>query len=404
MGILRLLLAISVLLKHVRGCHYAMTGGATSVETFFIISGFLIAMILDVKYNKPGQLWLFYSNRALRIYSTYWVVLAGVALMQVAAHFAVHQSVIDLWQQNAARLGATGFWYLALTNALIVGQDLALFLTVGHHGLHWSTAFWRSSPVLPAFMLIPPAWSLSLELTFYAIAPWILRQRTRWIAVLLSLSVAIRFALWCAGLRTDPWSYRFFPSEVSLFLVGALAYRHIYCNARLQKLSRKAKLFALGIIPAVVIYPLYNHSQGLFFSTTKLLYLVYAVTAIPLLFRITGAFALDRKLGELSYPLYLCHFSIVQALNHFASRVSVLVRVSIAIAISCAVAWICVVVLERPLDHFRQSRVRRFLSASTSGTMNPTPKRWTSRTALPVTDEAIESDSAVEQTPDSEPA
>lgn len=404
MGTLRLLLAISVLLKHVRGCHYAMTGGATSVETFFIISGFLIAMILDVKYNKPGQLWLFYSNRALRIYSTYWLILVGVALMQVAAHCAVHQSVIDLWLHNAARLGPEGVWYLAVTNVVIVGQDLALFMSLGHHGLHWSAAFWHSSPVVPTFMLIPPAWSLSLELTFYAISPWILRQRTRWIAAILGLSVAIRIVLWFAGFRADPWSYRFFPNEISLFLAGALAYRHIYRRASLHKPSKKTRWFAFGMIPAVVLYPVYSHSHGLFFSTTKVLYLVYAVTAIPMLFRITGGLAWDRRLGELSYPLYLCHFSIVQALDHFALHVSLLVRISVAIVVSCGVAWVCVVVLERPLDHFRQSRVRRSLSASTTDARNSIAERWTSSAPLPVADEAPERGPAVEPAPDSEPA
>lgn len=340
-----------------------MAGGATSVQTFFIISGFLIAMILDVKYNKPGQLWLFYSNRALRIYSTYWVILAGVLLLQLGAHMGVHESVFDLWRQNFARLGGAGTWYLALSNLFIVGQDAALFMALGQHGLHWSGSFWNSTPIVPSLMVIPPAWSLSLELMFYALAPWILRLRTRWIFGIFCLSLLVRVGLWNAGLRVDPWSYRFFPNELSMFLAGALAYRVIYRHPLTQNLSLKAKIFALGLIPAVVLYPFYDRNEGVFFSATKLLFLSYAIVAIPLLFRLTSKNSFDRRLGDLSYPLYLCHFSIVQILNHFSARFGLLLRTSVAIAVSCGVAWLCVVVLEHPLDKFRQARLNRSATA-----------------------------------------
>lgn len=287
------------------------------------------------------------------------MVLAGAVLVQIAAHFALHHSVLDLWGLDGARLGSLGTSYLALTNIFIIGQDLALFMSVGHHGLHWSTAFWKNSPILPAFMLIPPAWSLSLELCFYALAPWILRWRTRWILALCSLSMMVRLTLWYAGLRVDPWSYRFFPNEIGLFLAGALAYRLIYRHPRLRNPSLKAKIVQAGAFPAVALYPFYDSSHGVFFSTTKLLYLAYMVLAIPMLCRTTYGMSFDRKLGELSYPLYLCHFSIVQTLNHFSSRLGVLSRVSLAIVLSCGVAFVCVVLLERPLDHFRQSRLKR---------------------------------------------
>ena len=359
MGLFRLLLAVAVLLQHVSGCKYAMTGGTTSVQTFYVVSGFFIAMILDLKYNRRDQLWLFYSNRALRIYATYWLFAAVAVLMQIAGHLAVHRSVFDLWSGNSTRLGLTGSWFLVFTNVLVLGQDLALFLSLGVHGLHWTSSFWQSSPIIPEFMLIPPAWSLSLELTFYLLAPWILRRRTRWIVALMVLSLFIRCALWAGGFRADPWSYRFFPNELCLFLGGALAYRVVYRNPRLQKLSRAGKIIAVGIFPAVILYPLYDRSHNLFFNGTKLLYLIYAVIAVPLLFRMTSSWSLDRRLGELSYPFYLCHFGIVQGLNHASQRLGVSGRVVIAILLSCGVSYVSVVVLEDPIDRFRQSRLLR---------------------------------------------
>jgi peptidoglycan/LPS O-acetylase OafA/YrhL len=359
MGLFRLLLAVAVLLQHVSGCKYAMTGGTTSVQTFYVVSGFFIAMILDLKYSRRDQLWLFYSNRALRIYATYWLFAAIAVLLQIAGHMAAHRSVFDLWSSNSTRLGSGGTWFLVLTNIFLFGQDLALFTTLGTHGLHWSVNFWQSSPIVPEFMLIPPAWSLSLELTFYLVAPWILRKRTAWIVALMVLSLLIRYGLWVNGLRRDPWSYRFFPSELCLFLGGALAYRLVYRNPRFENLSRPWKFFAVGLVPAVVLYPLYDRSYNLFFSGTKLLYLIYVLLAVPLIFRLTSSWSADRLLGELSYPFYLCHFGIVQGLNHASQRLGVPVRAAIAIVLSCGVAYLSVVVLDHPLDRFRQSRITR---------------------------------------------
>jgi peptidoglycan/LPS O-acetylase OafA/YrhL len=359
MGLFRLLLAIAVLLQHTQGCAYAMTGGAASVQTFYIISGFLIAMILDAKYDKPGQLWVFYSNRALRIYSTYWLFLLAALFMQLAGHVTVHHSVFDAWRQNAAGLGPVGSWFLVLSNILILGQDLTLFLSLDVHGLHWTTSFWHSAPIVPIFMVIAPAWSLSLELAFYAVAPWILRGRTRWLVTLIVLSLMIRFLLWQAGLRTDPWSYRFFPNELAMFLSGCLSYRQIYLRLRHRLPSLASKLFASAVFPAIILFPLYDRSHGLFFSTAKLLYFLYVICAVPFLFQWTGAFVFDRQLGELSYPFYLCHFNFVQMLNHNSARFGTPSRAILGVVISGCAAYLSVLLLERPLDRFRQSRLRR---------------------------------------------
>ena len=67
MGVLRFLLATAVATNH-SGCvyGYCLFPGGVAVKIFFIISGFLMGLILNEKYGA-GRNWLFYSNRALRI-------------------------------------------------------------------------------------------------------------------------------------------------------------------------------------------------------------------------------------------------------------------------------------------------------------------------------------------------
>ena len=76
MGSLRLLLAISVLIAHsgpISG--FSLIGGIEAVEIFFIISGFYMALILNTKYVGVNSYYLFITNRFLRIFPTYWLVL-----------------------------------------------------------------------------------------------------------------------------------------------------------------------------------------------------------------------------------------------------------------------------------------------------------------------------------------
>ncbi|MDH6355821.1 peptidoglycan/LPS O-acetylase OafA/YrhL [Dysgonomonas sp. PH5-45] len=85
MGIIRLLLAISVVINHstaIFGCR--LVGGAVAVQAFYIISGFYMAMILTEKYVGKGSYKLFISNRFLRLYPIYWAILLVVILYSVS--------------------------------------------------------------------------------------------------------------------------------------------------------------------------------------------------------------------------------------------------------------------------------------------------------------------------------
>ena len=76
MGLLRLLLAVSVVLVHTRGCFgFRPLAAAEAVQTFYMISGFYMAMILTEKYRGPGSYRLFLTNRFLRIYPIYWITV-----------------------------------------------------------------------------------------------------------------------------------------------------------------------------------------------------------------------------------------------------------------------------------------------------------------------------------------
>jgi len=67
MGIIRTLLAISVLITHSQPIfEIFLLNGDLAVTLFFIISGFLISLAFEKKYKR--NLAAFYINRVLRVY------------------------------------------------------------------------------------------------------------------------------------------------------------------------------------------------------------------------------------------------------------------------------------------------------------------------------------------------
>jgi len=73
MGSLRLFLALCVAFGHF-GMPLGFPTSDIAVQSFFVISGFYMALVLNEKYG-PGSYWLFISNRLLRLWPTYLVIL-----------------------------------------------------------------------------------------------------------------------------------------------------------------------------------------------------------------------------------------------------------------------------------------------------------------------------------------
>jgi peptidoglycan/LPS O-acetylase OafA/YrhL len=362
MGTLRLLLAIAVVLGHVDGVRYVMTGGENSVQCFYIISGFFISLILDQKYNKKGDLKLFYSNRFIRIFSVYWFFLALAFAMGLAWRQMSHRGPISLILQNRAALGARGLVFLVLSNVLLLGQDWTLFLKISpaHAGLEWTTNFRDSVPLVSSMLLVPPAWSLGIELSFYGIAPFLTRLRGWMIGLLIAASLLLRICLHRHGLDFDPWSYRFFPFEIALFLAGTLSYR-LYKRIRERTLSLPWKLFGCGVFPLILAFQLYDRSGDTFFAAGRLFLYGYLILALPALFHWTGRIKLDRALGEASYPLYLCHVMVLDVVARFGAGASrPWMQAALTLGISLGIAFLTARYLDEPIDRFRQLRIKRY--------------------------------------------
>src|SRR6267154_1532992 len=81
MGLLRLIFALFVLIYHCgQFDSIGFMQGPEAVQSFYIISGFYMGLILNEKYVTANSYKLFISNRFLRIFPTYWIVLVLIVL------------------------------------------------------------------------------------------------------------------------------------------------------------------------------------------------------------------------------------------------------------------------------------------------------------------------------------
>lgn len=361
MGLLRVLLALAVLFEHagglpiIRGGGYAMIGGPLAVQCFFIVSGFYMGLVLNERYDRPALNGAFWANRAIRIYSIYFLFLA--LYLGVFALAQVQSGTSPLWPYLTDRIPWHEKAGLALLNLTVIGQELPYWLDIsgGHLVLTAAPGAHGASDVFH-FLAIPVAWSLSLELCFYALAPFIARRPVRQIAALAGLSLALRAAFALAGYDSDPWSYRFFPFELALFLAGVLSYRAWAAN-RERWSGAGARLLALAVPVAVLGYPFVagEAASVSFFSPVRLAMLGLLATALPAIHGWSRLSRTDRTIGELSYPLYLGHLLVLGMIGGMSPLAgSPTVRTIGVALVSLALAWVVMRFVDTRIEAVRR--------------------------------------------------
>ena len=361
MGVIRLLLALSVIGAHCNS-HPILkfVGGEVAVQAFFVISGFYMAMIIGTYKNKK----YFWISRYLRLYPTF-IVCALMALILVQG--------VKNYTENIGKLPFSAIVFLSFTNTTIFFQDITMFLGISNDSMSFVKNFAKSSPPLYSFLLVPQAWSLGLELSFYSLAPFLLSKSLRTLVSILFISESIRICLISLGYSADPWSYRFLPSELSTFLLGSLSYKLYEHN---NFLIKKSFLKKIGLKFIFLFIISFNYIP-LEYQTKRILFILSLAFFIGNIFSITKDSKIDNFIGILSYPIYISHMLV---LSYFIPKLSMPApdgRFSTTIIAYMAVIAFSIVLyffIEKPVDSFRhrfkstQSTMQKLSSGMGSST------------------------------------
>ena len=268
LAVMRWVLASIVLMTHLRATFVPSTaaldlivslGGKAAVTGFFLISGYSIAHSYG---ERPDG---FFRRRFLRIYPLY---LVAVLFTQLVVYLAPSPAVcLDGYAYVSA-----GFC-TSVANALLLQDFAAIPLTYNI-----------------------PLWSLSIEVLYYLLAPFLHRRSRTVIALFIIASMIVFYLSPAPGLLYGYSALVYFWPWLIGFLLG-------------RDMGRTAWAIGFGLIGALLVFLSKRETVEPLSVATYLVTFAVILAAphlrIPALLRKAANF-----LGDLSYPLYLFHLPL----------------------------------------------------------------------------------------------
>jgi peptidoglycan/LPS O-acetylase OafA/YrhL len=290
-GFLRLFLASTVVLQHARICAL----GSWAVEIFFVLSGYWVSRMWWERYRqRPNALAVFFTSRFWRLWPVYVVCqLIGLAVL---ARFSPR------WSSEVATM-AQPEWILRALAIVSAGSQ---------------------------FVLVPPIWSLDIEMRFYLCLPLLAWACAR----IFKLSAGARNILltvifvglggWFAWQVPGNPDVHILSSHLIFFGLGMVTFFSQW-QPTLRTGLGSAGLVTV-ILAIMVAHPGWRHLLGPDATRTALADLKsanallcggLAVLAAPYAaFTVTlPSPGLDRHLGNISYVLYLFHYPLQQTMD-----------------------------------------------------------------------------------------
>lgn len=360
MGYIRIALASSVLFGHFLPNGLSVLPANAAVQGFFLISGFYIFLILDTKYAKAST---FYLNRALRIYPSYLFVLGcaltAAMLLGAAAHYLTLGEMISRYGQMSWPSAA----FLLFTNLTMICQDWVMYLYIdGGKSLAWTPTFYREADPAYRMLIVPQAWSLGIEIAFYMLAPFLVRLKTHSLIILVVCSFSARLYVYFRGLPyyADPWNYRFFPFEVSLFVIGGLMYRASVQFRSHVTNPRIANTLTIMLLAYCAGFALLTDARYHMFVIKYDVFIAMLAISLPFLYRGQSFKGVNKFLGELSYPIYINHLFVMNLIFVFKPNWSNQYLFFVTgVGGSVMLAVVMTKYIEETIDNLRQKIARR---------------------------------------------
>jgi peptidoglycan/LPS O-acetylase OafA/YrhL len=289
-------------------------------------------------------------------------VLCFFAISGFSIHHSIATKPAGYIRRRFWRVYPTNFACvsIALAGYLVLGPDLKS--VVGHAGgeiippLTWIGSYLLLQAELPIMVpLLFPAWSLSIEVAYYATAPLLLRLSLRVLLILAGLSLLAFFGLHLLKgtfLDTLVFQKTVFFHALAVFWAFACGWI-AYTNARRMWLML---VFAASAPLAVASYPPFFNIDGWFTLIASLAawFVVVVVLFMPpkLDWRPSVSAALSY-LGDLGYPLYLSHYPVMfivtsTVLRNQHLRFDGVIYGLCALAVAAAIYHI----VDRPLRRF----------------------------------------------------
>lgn len=306
---------------------YNWVNGASGVDLFFVISGFVMTISTAPLRSAPHAARTFLARRLERIVPMYWIVtLARVGTLL-------------LWPGSGR--DDIGNWRHVVSSLLFLPS------------LSWHLV---QEPILIV------GWSLNFEMLFYllfAIA-LLVRRPPLWLVGLPLMVIA--FVDLFGPAATQPW-VAYYRRSILLEFVGGMLLAHL-----LPQLRKLPWFLAVGMI-LLAFAPLWFFHGGEIIAWRGLVWGVPAVAVVA------GVLSLEARwgryvprwalrLGDASYSIYLVHTFVLPAVGlllmhlHHSWRYEVTMLVFISVTLSSLAGVLSYEAIERPVNKWFKGRRR----------------------------------------------
>jgi peptidoglycan/LPS O-acetylase OafA/YrhL len=252
-----------------------------AVMFFYVVSRFLITSTLTRNYDRDLHgTFKFYKNRFVRIFSLYWPLVILTFLV-------------------------FGWAWDRFLSASLPDKLTGIFLL----GMDWRVAFasYPNAHFDATIGGLHQAWTLGAELTFYLVAPLLMRSWKIGAAVLAaSFGLRAAFVIVLGSDLDAIWTYHFAATTFGFFMLG-----HLICLAHQRWRPLSQPMIGGALLVCSFATMAFGGSYAIYDGVRLWGSVFFFAAALPGVFEATKGVRWLNLLGDLSYPIYLVHTSVL---------------------------------------------------------------------------------------------
>ncbi len=326
-GYYRFFLASLVLLSHTGITLHGLNFGVSAVVSFYILAGFVVShLFAKIFVSVQAPYFLFYYERALRIFPLYLFI-----------------SLLTLIFVGITQYGEPTYNFTAIINNILI-IPLNYYMLIDNSILQE-----------PKWWLIPPAWSLGVELQAYLFLPFILHFKP--VKIILATASLFIFLMANIGiLHTDYFGYRLLPGVLFMFILGISIHNRTSQESKADLFDSYFPIFVYVILLFLMITLSMQKMLHTPFIRETILGILIGLPLISHMAKRQSSLPLNHFIGNLSYGLFLSHFLAIWMIDNYAwaDRSSHPgFYFALLFAISVTISLLGLFLIERKIQHYR---------------------------------------------------
>lgn len=233
--------------------------------------------------------------------------------------------------------------------------------------LHGFNPYWINS-------LVPGGWSIGVEMTFYAILPFLfskiknINQAFNFFMISLFINFTLHFLLSKLYIISSErlWNeylFFYFPSQLPIFAIGIIMYFIVVGSENIRGISGKSLLIFSGLLSTQLVtgaqFVLQNH------ILCGIVFLVLGVALSKYKF-VLIINPIVNYIGRISFSMYLVHFAVLHWLTVFNfidyfnnTTLNYFVRYSIVTILTMSIAIVLYNFIEVPFQNLGKEIIKR---------------------------------------------